>query len=227
MFKNVNQISEQSFLINFGSEIDIKTNILVNQYANYILNDLEKINELNITNCVPSYNKILIQFNPLIKNKSKILRYLHSIKLSRQKNEIIEKIIEIPICYDKCYALDIAEISIRLSLSKNDIINEHLKTIFHVYMIGFIPGLPFMGNINKKFSVSRKLKPRLKVPKGSVGIVDKLCVIYPQDSPGGWNIIGKTPINLTKNDKKNPNIIRPGNKIKFKKISLNEFNDYV
>ena len=93
-------------------------------------------------------------------------------------------------------------------------------------MIGFLPGLPFMGSMDKKLSISRKLTPRVNVPKGSVGIVDRLCVIYPQDSPGGWNIIGKTPLNFFSKNKKDPLIIKPGYKIKFRKISKMQFKYY-
>jgi len=94
-------------------------------------------------------------------------------------------------------------------------------------MIGFMPGLPFMGNINTAFSVKRKSSPRIDVPKGSVGIVDNLCVIYPNNSPGGWNIIGRTPIELFLKNKKFPTLIKPGNKVKFKLISKKEFESSI
>ena len=90
-------------------------------------------------------------------------------------------------------------------------------------MIGFMPGLPFMGDIDESLSVPRKLSPRINVPKGSVAIVDNLCVIYPNNSPGGWNIIGNTPLNLFLKNKKEPTLLKPGNKVKFKSISKNEF----
>ena len=225
MFKHIYQLSEQSFIINFGNEITIDINNQVILFAQQIIDDNKKIKELNIKNCVPSYNKILIQFDPLLSNKNKILNYLKSIKIAnKKKNTSI--IIDVPICYDDIYALDIKNISNETNLTKNEIINEHLNTLFHVYLIGFLPGLPFMGNMNKNISISRKLTPRVNVPKGSVGIVDQLCVIYPQDSPGGWNIIGKTPLNFFSKNKKDPLVIKPGYKVKFRKISSIEFNNY-
>ena len=90
-----------------------------------------------------------------------------------------------------------------------------------------MPGLPYMGDTSKKLAIPRKLSPRIKVPKGSVAIVDKLCVIYPQESPGGWNIIGRTPIDLFFKNNLNPNLLRPGDKIKFKKISTKDYKNYV
>ena len=226
MFKHIIQINEQSILIDFGSKIDIQINRVVNLYSEKIINNSKILKELNIKNCVPSYNKILIQFDPLNSKKEGIIDYIKSIKIS--KNQIISKskIIEIPICYDEVCGLDLKEISRKTKISKEEIINVHLSTIFHVYMIGFLPGLPFMGDMNKKILIPRKISPRVKVPKGSVGIVDNLSVIYPQESPGGWNIIGKTPINLFNKSNKKFLLINSGNKIKFKKISFNEFNEY-
>ena len=90
-----------------------------------------------------------------------------------------------------------------------------------------MPGLPFMGDIDINLSVKRKLSPRINVPKGSVGIVDNLCVIYPNNSPGGWNIIGKTPIELFSKNKKNPTLLNPGNKVKFKFISKKKFETLI
>jgi len=226
MFKYINQISEQSYLLDFGSEIDIEINSLVNLFAQKILNNSKKINELGIKNCVPSYNKILIQFDPLAVNKSKLINYIKSIKISKIEGTNNKNIIEIPICYDDIFALDLNYISNVTKLSINEIINEHLNTLFHVYMIGFLPGYPFMGNMSNKLSLSRKNTPRIKVPKGSVGIVDKICGIYPQESPGGWNILGRTPIDLFCKDKKVPLLIKPGDMVKFKQISTKEFNNY-
>jgi len=226
MFKNINQISEQSLIIDFGSEIDIEINDKVNLFTKQILEDCTHIKKLHIRNCVPSYNKILIQFDPLKSNYKKIVNYIKSIKIKKNQRNISENILEIPICYNDIYALDLDNISKITKLSKKEIINKHLSTLFHVYMIGFLPGLPFMGDMNMDLSLPRLTTPRINVPKGSVGIVDKLCVIYPQESPGGWNILGRTPINLFNKDKIEPLLIKPGYKIQFKEISVNEFKNY-
>tara|TARA_X000000368_G_scaffold379185_1_gene334060 strand:+ start:659 stop:1345 length:687 start_codon:yes stop_codon:yes gene_type:complete len=224
MIKHINQISEEAFLLDFGSNIDIKTNSFVNDYANFILNDLINIKKLGIQNCVPSYNKILLEFNPTLNNKKKILNYINNIKIKKTKNKNIKQI-EIPICYDEEYALDLNEIALKTKLSKEKIIDIHQKTIFHVYMIGFMPGLPFMGNMDELLLLPRKKSPRVRIIKGSVGIVNNLCVIYPNNSPGGWNIIGRTPINLFLKSKKDPLLLKPGQKVKFKSIDKITFKN--
>ena len=223
MFKSIRQISEQSFLLDFGENIDIKTNNIVIFYSNLILKSISLNNHLNILNCTPSYNKILIHFDPNTKKKNEILNFLNIIILKPFKLNSIKKIIEIPICYEDEYSLDLKDISTQTKLSKKEIINLHLNTIFHVYMIGFMPGLPYMGDINTNLFIKRKLSPRINIPKGSVGIVDNLCVIYPNNSPGGWNIIGRTPIELFLKNKKYPTLLNPGNKVKFKSVSKKEF----
>jgi KipI family sensor histidine kinase inhibitor len=90
-------------------------------------------------------------------------------------------------------------------------------------MIGFMPGLPFMGDLQSNLSVSRLITPRVRVPSRSVGVVEKFCVIYPNESPGGWNIIGRTPIRLFFKNKKNPSLLKPGSNVKFRLISKKEF----
>jgi len=111
-----------------------------------------------------------------------------------------------------------------LKINKEEIINIHLNTNFFIYMIGFVPGHPFMGDLNSKLFLNRLKTPRVKIPAGSVGIVEKFCNIYPYESPGGWNIIGRTPIKLfNKNDDVNPCLLSPGDTVKFKSISKKEF----
>ena len=122
--------------------------------------------------------------------------------------------------------MDLENISKILKIDKNEIINIHLKTTFFIYMIGFVPGHPFMGDLDSKLFLNRLKTPRVKIPAGSVGIVEKFCNIYPYESPGGWNIIGRTPTKLfnTKNNS-NPCLLTPGDTVKFKSISKEEFKN--
>ena len=223
MIKNVNQISEQAFLLDFGKEItkDINQNVL--NTFNYILKKIQKDNFLGVKNCVPSYNKLLIHFHPSKKNKEEIINFINSIKISKFKSKKDVEELEIPVCYDEEFALDIQNVSKKTKINEDRIIKSHLSTKFFVYMIGFMPGLPFMGDLESNLNVSRLTTPRLRVPSGSVGIVEKFCVIYPNESPGGWNIIGRTPIKLFFKDKNKPTHLNPGSQIKIRLISKKEF----
>ena len=225
MLKHINQISEQAFLLDFGSEISIQKNKYVISFANCILQEIENDNHLKIINCVPSYNKILIQFDAFSATKTKIKDFLYSINEKKITPINNKEIVEIPICYDDEFALDIIDVSAQTRITKSNIIKLHLNTEFYVYMIGFAPCFPFMGNLDKQLSVPRKLTPRVHVPAGSVAIVDNLCVIYPNQSPGGWNIIGRTPQPMFDKNKKNPNFVNAGYSVKFKSISKKQFRE--
>ena len=128
----------------------------------------------------------------------------------------------IPICYD--FEMDLTNMSKTLKIDKDEIINIHLNTDFFIYMVGFIPGHPFMGDLDSKLFLNRLKTPRVKIPSGSVAVVEKFCNIYSYESAGGWIIIGRTPNKLFyKKDESNPCLLSPGDSVKFKSISKKEF----
>ena len=216
MFINFSQISERAYLLDYGNGIDISTNTKVLNHFNYI----KSLNLKYINNIVPSFNKLLIQYDPIKKNH--IIKLINKLKKINKKFTNAIKVHNIEICYDEEYSLDYKIIEKYLSLDFNSFIKLHLKTNFHVYMIGFLPGLPFLGVMKHNGKIPRLESPRLMVPSGSVAIVDNLNVIYPSDSPGGWNIIGKTPLNLFNINKENTSLLHPGDTVKFRSITKKE-----
>ena len=219
MFEKIYNISDQGIICDFGNEINKEINAKVIGVFNYINNNLDIKNELGIINCVPSYNKIVIQYDLLVTSSDAIIKYISSIKEESLTYQNNQKKFELPICYDTEYGLDLESISTQNKISIEEIIHLHLETSFYVYMMGFLPGFPFMGDLNNKLFTSRLTTPRVLVPANSVAIVEKFCAIYPFESPGGWNIIGKTPTKLFEKNKKNPSLLYPGAQIKFKSIS--------
>ncbi len=223
MINKIYQISEQAIICDFGNRVSKNISIKINTLTNYINNRESLKNENGITNCVPSYNKVLIQYDLNKSNLKKIIRLIKSIDIKKITNLNQSKIIELSICYDEEYGLDLKSVANRANLTIEQVINYHQNTIFYVYMIGFMPGLPFMGNLSSKIYTKRLKTPRIRVPERSVGIVEKFSVIYPYLSPGGWNIIGRIPNKLFIKRNKKPTIIEPGDTIKFKRISKKEF----
>ena len=219
MFEKIYNISDQGIICDFGNEINKEINAKVIGVFNYINNNLDIKNELGIINCVPSYNKIVIQYDLLVTSSDAIIKYISSIKEDHLTYQNNQKKFELPICYDAEYGLDLESISRQNKISIEEIIHLHLETSFYVYMMGFLPGFPFMGDLNNKLFTSRLTTPRVLVPANSVAIVEKFCAIYPFESPGGWNIIGKTPSKLFEKNKKNPFLLYPGAQVKFKSIS--------
>ena len=225
MLKKLNNIGDSAIVCDFGEEVNQSINKEVMELFSFIKkqSELEKIE--GILNCTPSYNKLVITFD-LKKTNAKIVSDFINSAQSINLDSIQEKKEwNIPICYD--FEMDLTNMSKELKLEKEKIISIHLKSTYFVYMIGFVPGHPFMGDVDPKLFLNRLKTPRVKVPAGSVGVVEKFCNIYPYESPGGWNIIGRTPIKLFNNkDNTKPCLLSPGDTIKFKLISKKEFNNF-
>ena len=222
MYKKLNNIGDSAIVCDFGNDVNQSVNSEVIKLFNFIKQQSELKKIEGITNCAPSYNKLIISFNLQTTNFEKVCSFIKSIDFNNLNLSQDKKEWTIPICYD--FEMDLTNMSKELKLAKEEIISIHLKSTFFIYMIGFVPGHPFMGDLDPRLFLNRLKTPRVKVPAGSVGIVEKFCNIYPYESPGGWNIIGRTPTKLF--DKKNessPCLFSPGDSVKFKSISKEEF----
>ena len=225
MFKKLNNIGDCGIVCDFGEEVNREINTSVIKLFGHVKKEVLKGNLNGILNYAPSYNKLIINFDLEKINSSKIIDFLKSVDFSKLNLSQNNKKWTIPVCYD--FEMDLENISRTLKMNKDEIINIHLNTDFFVYMVGFIPGHPFMGDLNSKLFLNRLKTPRVKIPAGSVGIVEKFCNIYPYESPGGWNIIGKTPLKIfNKADSIKPCLLSPGDIIKFESISQKEFNNF-
>ena len=216
MFITYQQTSEQSYLLNYGEDINIITNKKVISHFNYLIKNKFKY----ILNVVPSFNKLLIVFDINFKKDVEIL--IQKLKLIDVNDEVKSTQHLISVCYDEEYALDYKNIENAFSINFDEFINLHSSSILNVFMIGFMPGLPFLGLLNINQSLPRLENPRISIPAGSVGVVDKLSVIYPNQSSGGWNLVGRTTFNLF-NKNSNTTILNPGDTVKFQNISKKEF----
>ena len=216
MFITYQQTSEQSYLLNYGDQINIETNKKVISHFKYIQNNKFKY----IYNVVPSFNKLLIIYD--IDFKKKVEGLINKLRLIDNQNEKKPSQYLIPICYDEEYALDYKKVEKAFSIDFNNFIKLHSSNTFHIFMLGFMPGLPFLGLLDIDKSLPRLESPRISIPKGSVGVVDKLTVIYPNKSSGGWNIVGRTNFKLF-NRNTNKQILNPGDIVKFTCISKTEF----
>ena len=222
MIKNILNLGDAALYCDFGQDVNKTINSNVIKYYN----NIKKLNIKSINNITPSYNKLIISFD------------LNKIKFNELKN-IIEKIhidddekllgkqIEIPVCCEEPYSLDLSELERKLNLTKEIILNNFFKNEYFCYMTGFIAGMPFLGDINESLRAKRLETPRVKVPKGSVGITEQFTNIYTFESPGGWNIIGNTPLKVFDSSKEiEPNLINPGDTVVFKRISKEEYLNY-
>ena len=222
MIKNISNLGDAALYCDFGKEVNKDTNSrVIKQFRG-----LKKKEIQGIINLTPSYNKLIISFDLKKTNFNEIKKKIENLDLNESKLELPKKI-EIPICCDDDFSLDIERLEKKLSLKRDKIYENFLDKEYFCYMTGFIAGMPFLGDLDKNMRTDRLETPRVKVPKGSVGLTEQFANVYTFESPGGWNIIGNTPKEIFDSSKiENPNLISPGDTVIFKQISLENYKNY-
>jgi len=222
MIKNITNLGDAALYCDFGNKIDQETNLNVIKY----FKNLKELKIEGVTNITPSYNKLIVSFEPSVTNYEKLRNKIIDLKLHNKENQN-NKLIKIPICIDEEFSLDIKRLIKELKMKYDQIYNSFFDKEYYCYMTGFIAGMPFLGDTRENIRLNRLETPRVKVPKGSIGITEQFCNIYTYESPGGWNIIGNTPVKIfDKSNQENPALINPGDRVTFYKISKQEYQKY-
>ena len=222
MIKNISNLGDAALYCDFGSEVNKEINSKVIQY----FKNIKEKNIEGITNITPSYNKLIVSFDLKLTNFVSLKKKIENLELKKFENTKSDKI-KIPICCDKKFALDIKILEKKLKISEDKIFKKFFSKEYYCYMTGFIAGHPFLGDTDESLRAKRLETPRVKIPKGSVGLTEQFCNIYTFASPGGWNIIGNTPVNIfDKKNESNPNLINPGDTVIFQQISMAEYEKY-
>jgi len=222
MIKNISNLGDAALYCDFGKEVNKEINSSVIKYFKTIKN--KKINGIN--NLTPSYNKLIISYDLKKTNFKEIKKIVENIEID-QNEDLSSNKIEIPVCCDESLSLDIERLEEKLNLSREEILNNFFAKEYFCYMTGFIAGMPFLGDLDQMMRAKRLETPRVKVPKGSVGLTEQFANIYTFESPGGWNIIGNSPLNIfDSNKEKEPNLINPGDTIIFKKIGIDQYKKF-
>ena len=221
MIKNISNLGDAALYCDFGTEVNKDINSKVIKFFETIRE--KKIEGIN--NLTPSYNKLIVSFDLKITNFKKIKEIVENIEI-KETQKLNNKKLEIPVCCDSSFSLDIERLEKKLNLDREQILEVFFNKEFFCYMTGFIAGMPFLGDLEEKMRAQRLETPRVKVPKGSIGLTEQFANIYTFESPGGWNIIGNTPLDVFDITKeKEPNLINPGDKVKFKRITMEEYKD--
>ena len=222
MIKNISNLGDAALYCDFGKEVNRETNTQVIKYFKTI----RKKNILGVNNITPSYNKLIISFDLKKINFNKLKKVIDNIEITKSDNTQNKKL-EIPVCCEEEFSLDIKRLEEILNLKKEKIYENFFEKEFFCYMTGFIAGMPFLGDLEENLRAKRLDTPRVKVPKGSIGLTEQFANIYTFESPGGWNIIGNTPLNIFDNSKeKEPNLINPGDLVTFKRITKEKYQNY-
>ena len=223
-------LGDSAITIDFGNLIDEQINQKIISLFTYLNeNPLPFQKEL-----VPAFSSLTIYYNiPEIRTKpsTRMTAYEWMKETFEQFLEIgipesinQSRVVRIPVCYEKEYATDIEMISQQKGLSVDEILHIHTSSDYRVYMLGFLPGFAYMGKLNEQIGFARKLQPQ-NVRAGSIGIAGLQTGIYPLDSPGGWQIIGRTPIKMFDSNKEQITFLQAGDTVQFYPISANEFED--
>jgi len=222
MIKNILNLGDSALYCDFG----IKVNKSINSEVIKYFKTIKEKKLLGINNLTPSYNKLIISYDLRKTNFKTVKKYIENLDVENSL-KINNKKLEIPVCCDETFSLDSKRLEKILNLGRDKILEKFLNKEYFCYMTGFIAGMPFLGDLDENMRAQRLETPRVKVPKGSVGLTEQFTNIYTFESPGGWNILGNTPLDIFDSSKEEkPNLINPGDSVIFKEITLDQYNNF-
>jgi KipI family sensor histidine kinase inhibitor len=209
--------------VEFGNEIDLT----VNRKVRHLYRTFKASATAGVLDLIPTYRSLFIQYDPWVCSLERLLSIIDG-NLSAIDTADLDsnEIKEIPVCYETDFGLDIAELSQFHGMSIESVIELHTAPIYDVYMIGFVLGFPYLGGLDERLYTPRKKTPRKIIPAGSVGIADRQTGIYPIQSPGGWQVLGRTPVRIFDLERDDPFFVEMGDKVHFKSITRAEFESY-
>ena len=170
---------------------------------------------VGIVETVPTFRSLAIYYDPLLTSRGELQRAIEPLLDLGDNPRAGARLWHVPVCYEGEFAPDLAEVARLTGLTPNDVVALHSGTRFHVYMLGFLPGFPYMGDLPPQLALPRRADPRLRVPAGSISIATSLTAIYPYESPGGWHLIGATPIRMFDPERPKPALFAPGDAVKL------------
>lgn len=213
---------ERSILVEWPEVIDDKILKDIIQFKTRI----EEKNIESIVEVKSAYNSLLIIYDSICRNFENEVNCLEkTYKSVKMNTDTVSVLWKIPVCYDAEFGIDLETISVEKKLSKEEIIRLHSQTVYMVYFIGFLPGFLYLGGLNESLFVPRKSTPRLQIEKGAVAIGGHQTGVYPTTSPGGWSIIGNSPVDFFNPKSDPPCFAKAGDKIVFNPVSFIEYMD--
>lgn len=232
-------VGEKAIIVTIGKEISKENH----QKVMRLMHALQNNSLTGVTECVPAYCSITIHYDPIViwkKQRRSVDEPISSYQYLKQElqhllthleeNSYIEqqatgRTVEIPVCYGGKLGPDLVEVAKYHEITPEEVVAIHTGRSYLVHMIGFVPGFPYLGGMDKRIAMPRKAIPRQAIPAGSVGIAGEQTGIYPLSTPGGWRIIGRTPLQLFRPEDETPTLIRAGDFIKFIPITSEQFEE--
>ncbi len=210
---------DTALVVEFGDRIDRRLSAAVTGLADRI-----RVADLGgVTETVPTYRSLLVHYNPLETSAARLTGQISRLIEGQAAAQRSGRLWRIPTCHDPAFAPDLAEVAAKADLTPDEAIALHQAERYHVYMVGFVPGFPYLGDLPKALQLRRRENPRVKVPAGSVAIAASMTAVYTTECPGGWHLIGRTPAPLFDLRAEPPALLRPGDTVLFEPIPKAEF----
>jgi inhibitor of KinA len=211
---------DTALTVELGDRVDRRVSALVLALAER----LEAAALAGVVEVVPTFRSLTIHYDPLSVSHAELKTGLEPLLSGLRAAERAGRHWRIPICYHDSLAPDLAEVAGRTGLTAARVAEAHSAVAYHVYMMGFLPGHPYMGDLRSELELPRRQSPRTAVPAGSVSIATTLSAIYPLESPGGWHLIGRTPALLWDRRREAPAILAAGDLVRFQPVSLADYS---
>ncbi|WP_170007157.1 5-oxoprolinase subunit PxpB [Bacillus fonticola] len=227
MIRTIETIGDRALLVRWKSDTHELQQI--NQHVHLTYAYLHKHPFLGFLEANAAYDTLLVVYDVLsishLEARERLQQSLQQMEINDSVSRPDTRTHRVPVCYDEPYALDIQDVCKQLGISKQDLIQLHTRRSYPIYFHGFLPGFPFMGPTCSRLHINRKSSPRVRIPRGSVAIADDQTGIYPSPSPGGWHIIGQTPLSLLPEREGDP-IMRAGDIVTFFAISAERMKEW-
>jgi inhibitor of KinA len=210
---------DTALVVEFGDRVDRTLSGLVLALARRLADAAIP----GVVETVPTFRSLMVHYDPLQLTDAQLKGHLAPLLDGLEAAESAGRHWRIPACYDASLGLDLADVAQRTGLSVAEVARRHTGALHHIYMMGFLPGLPYLGGLPPEFELPRRENPRIKVPSGAVAVAMSMTVVYPLESPGGWHILARTPAPLWDMRRNPPALLAAGDKVTFEPVSLREY----
>jgi inhibitor of KinA len=209
---------DTALVVEFGEYIE-------RRLSRWVLALARRLNETQIegvVETVPTYRSLIVHFDPLVLSAASLTTRVVDLMRGLQLKQTIGRHWYLPACYDPQFALDLDDVASRTGLTPAQVVELHSSTTYHVYMLGFLPGMAYLGDVPAELGLPRRTTPRLHVPAGSLAIATTMTCVYPLDTPAGWHLIGRSPVPFWEKRPEIKTLLAPGDRVSFMPVSLRE-----
>jgi len=210
---------DTALVIEFGDSIDRHINDKVLALAARV--SQAKLD--GVLECVPTFRSLMVYYDPLAMPVAALSARISELVQGLRVRENSGRVWRLPACYDPSIAPDLGEVAARTGLSPAQVVERHSAETYHVYMLGFLPGMAYLGDVAPELVLPRLVTPRLRVPAGSLGIASTMTCVYPMDTPAGWHLIGRCPVPFLERRPQPMTLLTAGDRVTFAPVSLREY----